>query len=227
MRLSPRVQGYRRAATSLWISLPSGGGLFYSVAMTNDGSRATKRMLRRSAAGTLTCLLGAMALAACTPADPPASTPTPTAIFASEDEALAAATDVFAGYLAAYDSAMAKGGKDLSGVRDYVGEDYFATLSEPGTIVQNNWHTNGVSTFEVVEVAKFSSTDTLTAIDLNICRDVSAIKVIDSNERNVTPADRVSIVPLTVSFTSPSAEASSVKPLIVSKVESWTASGAC
>lgn len=195
--------------------------------MANDGSGPTARMLRRTTAGALACLLGTVALAACTPTDQPVSSPTPTTIFASEDEALAAATDVFAGYLAAYDSAMADGGKDISGLRDYVGDEYLAELSKPGTIVRNNWHTVGVSTFEVVGVSKYRDHDRSAVIDLNICRNLSAIKVVDSGERDVTPPDREVVVPLIVSFTSRGSDPSSSYPLVISKVESWVASDAC
>lgn len=184
-------------------------------------------MLRRSTAGILVCLLGAAALTGCTPtAPPPTPSPTLTAIFASEDEALAAATDVFAAYLAAYDSAMASGGKDLGQVREYVGNDYFAELSEPGTVVTNGWHTSGVSTFEVRNVAVFARSADTASIELNICRDVSGIRVLDTSDRDVTPPDREARVPLTVSFLS-SDLSSPNSELTIVRVESWLDSDAC
>jgi hypothetical protein len=184
--------------------------------------------LRRSTAAIAVCLLGAMALTSCAATSPPIPTPTPTstAIFASEDEALAAATDVFAAYLAGYDSAMAEGGKDLSIVRDYVGDEYFTELSEPGTIVKNNWHTSGASSFEVKEVATFDQVSDSSTINLNLCRDITGIRVLDSNNRDVTPPDREMRIPLAVSFATTS-DVEESDALIIVGVKSWLAPDAC
>ena len=181
-------------------------------------------MLRRSAAGTLTCLLGAMALAACTPADPPASTPTPTAIFASEDEALAAATDVYQQYNAAFDEALSKGGADMTGLRSLATDEHFTELDKPGTIDENGWHTEGASSFEVKSVAWYRPDSGQPQIALNVCRNLASVRVVDSRGIDVTPQDWPEAVPLVVSFVPANGDSPS---LVVSKVDSWLEPDPC
>ncbi|SFO05480.1 hypothetical protein [Mycetocola miduiensis] len=193
--------------------------------MAKNRSTTTPRMLR-SIVGIFGCLLGSVMLGGCTPAPPATPTPTSTAIFASEDEALAAATDVFTAYLAAYDSAMADGGRDLATVREYVSDDYFAEVSEPGTIVTNGWHTSGVSTFEVKEVPHFDASNNSANIHLNICRDITGIRVLDMNDHDVTPPDREMRVPLAVSFAVATDDEWNGALRIVD-VESWLDADAC
>lgn len=186
--------------------------------MAFERSRTTTRMLRRVVAGSLACLLGAVALAGCAPTDPPVATPTSTSIFASEEEALAAATDVYQQYNAAFDEALAKGGADMSGLRGLVTEAHLAELEKPGTIDTNGWHTEGTSSFEVKSVDSYSPGEAETAIAVNVCRNLSAVQVVDSNGADVTPADWPDFVPLVVTFVSSDSESTS---LVVSKVDSW------
>jgi hypothetical protein len=181
-------------------------------------------MLRRSTAGILGCLLGASALTGCTPAAPPTPTPTSTAIFSSEDEALAAATDVYQQYNAAFDEAMADGGEDMDGLRGLVTEEHFLELGKPGTIDSNDWHTEGTSTFSVKSVASYTPSKTATDISLKLCRDLSNVRVIDSTGFDVTPDGWSKSVPLIVTFKSSESDPES---LVVSMIASWSEPKSC
>jgi hypothetical protein len=181
-------------------------------------------MLRRSTVGTLACLLGVVALTGCTPSAPPTATPTSTAIFSSEDEALAAATDVYQQYNAAFDQALANGGEDMSGLRDLVTDEHFVELDKPGTIDSNGWHTEGSSSFSVKSVASYEADTESAAISVNLCRDLSNVRVMDSAGLDVTPETWPAVVPLKVSFAS---SESNPKSFLVSTVASWSAQDSC
>jgi hypothetical protein len=180
------------------------------------GVRTKRRMLRRALGAAVTLIVG-VAVAGCTTPAPKPS-PTPTAIFSSEEEALAAATDTFAEYLAAYDSALAAGGDDLSAVRGYVSDSYFAELSVPDTLSANGWHTDGTSSFETKGVESFENSRVRTDIVIQVCRDVSDVRFRDQAGTDVTPAERPEIVPLLVAFAS---EKEGSPSLIIRGVGSW------
>ncbi len=192
--------------------------------MAFERSREVRQKLQRAAAGTVSCLLGAIALAGCTPSESPIATPTPTAIFASEEEALAAATDVYQRYNAAFDSASSKGSEDMSGMQGLVTDAHLKELGKPGTIDSNGWHTEGSSSFDVKEVASYIPGIAETEIALNVCRYLSEVKVVDAEGIDVTPSDWPDYVPLVISFVSSDSDPAS---LLISKVDSWLEPHSC
>ncbi|MFU8947177.1 hypothetical protein ACLRGF_10655 [Mycetocola zhadangensis] len=186
------------------------------------GVRTQKRMLRRALAVSATLLVVAASVACTTPAPKP--TPTPTAIFASEDEALAAATDTYEKYTAAFDEANSRGGSDMSSLESYVTPEHLADLNQPGRLEENGWHTSGVSTFHVVGLDSVLDDGALVELGLNLCRDISEVRVLSADGTDVTPADRLNVLPLTVHFVS---HETSPERLIVSEIESWLDNPAC
>ncbi|MBG6240087.1 hypothetical protein IWX78_003078 [Mycetocola sp. CAN_C7] len=187
--------------------------------MANDGSGNTRRMLRQALAVPLGCVLVALVLSGCATTTPPTPTPTDTSIFASEEEALAAATDVYQQYNAAFDEALATGGGDMSALGELTTPEHLEELAEPGMIDENGWHTDGSSSFEIIEVASFESSADGIEISLNLCRDLSAVRILDSSDSDVTPDDWPQLVGLNVRFRE-SQDAGT--PLVVSKVNSWS-----
>src|SRR5690606_26709947 len=115
-----------------------------------------RRMPRRSTAVAVTCLLAA-SLVGCTPPPTAPPTPTSTAIFASEEEALAAATDVYQQYTAALDAVFASGGAGDETLANFVTEDYLSELSKEGVLERNGWHTEGTTSFDTVSVEDFNA----------------------------------------------------------------------
>ncbi|GHD48417.1 hypothetical protein GCM10008097_20370 [Mycetocola manganoxydans] len=180
-------------------------------------------MPRRSTAVAVTCLLAA-SLVGCTPPPTAPPTPTSTAIFASEEEALAAATDVLTRYNAAFDKANSAGAKNWDELEELVTQQHLTELEKPGVINSNGWHTKGVSTFSVVSVASFESGESDSSIALNVCRDVSGVRVLDASGQDVTPINRPDSVPLVVSLVTSDSEPSS---LLVAKVDTWLNPASC
>ncbi|AWB86853.1 hypothetical protein C3E77_09635 [Mycetocola zhujimingii] len=179
-------------------------------------------LLRAVVAG-LAIAGGAVSLFAC--AQPSAQpTPTPTAIFASEDEALAAATDTYAKYSAAYDLSNSLGGKDMSSVAPYVTDAHLMDLGVPGVLQENGWHTTGISTFTPASIDRFKQEGERAEVILNLCRDVSQVRIVAADGSDVTPVERSSVLPLSVTLTSANEDP---RKLLVSKVESWTEDVAC
>ncbi|WP_411720999.1 hypothetical protein, partial [Mycetocola sp.] len=138
--------------------------------MVTDRSRTIPRMLRGSTVGTLACLLGAVTLTSCTPAPRPTPTPTSTAIFESEDEALAAATDVYQRYTAAKDKESSNGDASAESLRPLVTQAYFEDLEVVGTLEENGWHTTGSTSFDSVSLVEFTEQDGLATISISLCR---------------------------------------------------------
>ncbi|PWC08401.1 hypothetical protein DF223_03455 [Mycetocola zhujimingii] len=163
-------------------------------------------LLRAVVAG-LAIAGGAVSLVAC--AQPsPQPTPTPTAIFASEEEALAAATDTYAKFLSSYEAVSATGGAVLPAVREYVSAGYYEELKSANIVTENGWHTEGSSTFEIRGFDSLVNTAEHAEITLQVCRDVSMLRFLDQYGTDVTPVERLNEVPLLVSFESDSPRSS-------------------
>jgi hypothetical protein len=180
-------------------------------------------MLRGSVA-ILACLLGCAALTGCSPAATPAPSPTSTAIFASEDEALAAATAVYQQYTAAFDVRSAKGGIPYDALSTYVTPEYLQKLNEPGLLEKNEWHTDGSTTFDTISVVETSESDRSAVLRVRLCRDVSGIRILDSQGEDVTPTTRLKRFPVEVEMVS---SAPSAKMLVISDSGSWTGKDFC
>jgi hypothetical protein len=158
------------------------------------------------------------------PAPTPTSTPTSTAIFASEDEALAAATDVYQEYTAAKDKESSNGDTSAEMLRPLVTPTYFKELEVVGTLEKNGWRTAGSTTFDKVSLLELAEQDGLAAVSLALCRDVSAVSILDSSGTEVTPDTRVDRFPLLVQFVS--AEVGSDR-LLISDSGSWQENNFC
>jgi hypothetical protein len=180
------------------------------------GVRTQKRMLRRALAATVTLLVAAASVACTTPAPKP--TPTLTAIFASEGEALAAATDTYQQFLAAYESASATGADVPAAVASFVSEAYLAEVSAPDIVSKNGWHTEGSSSFDVKGVRSFQTDAIAVEIVVELCRDVSSLRFVDADGTDVTPVERLDVVPLEVAFATDSLGSNALK---ITGVGTW------
>lgn len=126
--------------------------------------------------------LAAASLSACSPDTAP--TPEPTTAFASEEEAFAAAEEVYR----AYNDASNSGSKTT----DYLsGSALQSDLDTKRYLDENDLSLSGDS-----EVVSFSGVDAqldgISKIHAQVCLDVSASRVIDETGADVTPADRES-----------------------------------
>ncbi|HEX7834119.1 MAG TPA: hypothetical protein VF479_01480 [Pseudolysinimonas sp.] len=150
--------------------------------------------MRTAAAATALglTLLAAAGLAACTPDDPvipPDPLPSSTPVFASEEEALAAAEDAYGAYLNSADEISAESGKDPERIEQFASgqllEDALEGFSQ---LHDKHWRTVGSSTVDsfteqFVDLAS-------PVVVAYVCVDVSAVDVLDEDGKSVVSPDR-------------------------------------
>lgn len=120
------------------------------------------------------------ALSACSPTAEPS--PTPTAAFASEEEAFAAAEETYRAYNDAGNQ-----GDDAS--EFLTGEALDSHISTQNYLRENELSLDGAS-----EIVSFEGTnallDPIAKIDVQVCLDVTGSRVIDASGQDVTPQGR-------------------------------------
>lgn len=130
-------------------------------------------------------------------AQEPAPAPTPTPAFASEEEAFAAAEEVYRAYNDAANERRA-GTPDADPQRFLTRGALEADIDTQNMLASNGLSAVGTATIDSVkhEASEFSS-NTVT-IRLTVCTDVSALSLLDGAGVNITPAERGSTVALAV-----------------------------
>ncbi|ASD21460.1 hypothetical protein B7495_04590 [Cryobacterium sp. LW097] len=170
-------------------------------------------------------LLGAAGCTAAPKPAPPSPTPTITPIFASDEEALAAATEAYANYLRVRDSFWADDGST---------EDEYLSLST-GTAHDgdaqsmekwraNGWHAIGITTFDSMRLQSVDIDAGSQQIRTYLCLDVTQGDVIDSEGSSVAKPDRPLRVPLEVEFEVASSASIDLK---ISRSEVWSGENFC
>jgi hypothetical protein len=162
----------------------------------------------RRAAALLLAAATLASLAACAPAEPggadPTSSPSAEAthapIFASDEEALAAAVAAYQAYLALSDSITAGGGVSAGRIREVTSEAF-------GEVSENDFsafHDAGLRTTgsTTVDSARLVEVDeSINEVSIYACQDVSDVRLFNSAGADVTPTDRDNRVPLVISTT--------------------------
>lgn len=156
-------------------------------------------------AAALTCVL---VLSGCMPTDdiitPPPS-PSTAPIFASDEEALAAATEAYAKYLEVSDQILADGGSNPERLLTVATRPLFDTQSTGfETARTENVHNVGRTTFDSVLLQQYdpSSTDGVGVIRLYLCVDLTNVDVVDENGQSVVSNSRPDRIPFEVTFDS-------------------------
>lgn len=155
------------------------------------------RTAAHALAGISALVLTVGFLSGCTPEPDP--TPTPTAAFASEEEAFAAAEEVYQEYIDASNNVKISDPDTFEPLFSLSSGDFEAadrkSLSE--LHAENYTLTGEVSIAHFSGVASEYPYDAVTAI---VCVDVSASDVLDTSGNSVVPASRPDINPLRVTF---------------------------
>lgn len=136
-------------------------------------------------------------LSACAPTPEPS--PTPSAAFATEDEAFAAAEEVYRAYNEAVN--RQRGGDESADPRSFL----TALALENDTDATRILADNGVRIVGDGKVTKFHGVkanleSVPTNIDATLCLNVSGTQVINTDGEDVTPSDRSEVVALVVTF---------------------------
>lgn len=131
-------------------------------------------------------------LSACSPTPEPS--PTPTAAFASEEEAFAAAEEVYRAYNDA-------GNQSVEAANEYlVGEALDAQLETLRYFDQQGVSLTGSPVITSFDGLDAVVTDPVGSIEAFVCLDFEDTRVIDEAGKDVTPAERADVGRLRVTF---------------------------
>jgi len=120
-----------------------------------------------------------------------APTPTTTPLFASEEEALAAAEEAYAAYLAMSGLISSEGGVEPERIAPFVTEERLVDeLRGFETYRALGIRTEGNDTFRVLEIQRFDVAPGGVEIAIYVCWDASEVRVFDQDGTDVTPEDR-------------------------------------
>lgn len=139
-------------------------------------------------------VLGMLTLSGCGGGDPlPTLPPTPssTPVFASEEEALAAAEEAYSAYLEMSNLITSEGGVNPERIAPFVSEDRLPDELEGfQTYSDLNIHTTGNDVYEIVELQRIDESDAGVEVVVYVCWDASAVRVLNADGADVTPPDR-------------------------------------
>jgi hypothetical protein len=185
----------------------------------------------RSAWGPLlaAALIVASALTGCAPQPAPAPAASAAAtdppVFASDAEALAAATKAYASYLAAIDAMLAQGGGDVSTLADVASGDALEAETKTAEMYAGRGYRSlGITAFDSLRMQTIDDREGKATLSAYLCSDVSAVDVVNDAGVSVVPADRVDRFPLQVTFES---TLSNSERLLISSSESWAGTNFC
>ena len=164
----------------------------------------------------------AIALAGCSAQQ---STPKETAaateqkpLFATDEEALAAAQTAYANYLEVSDQIARDGGTNPERLKGLLSVDqYQSEVTSFQKYLEKDIHSSGQMTFDSLHIASSDSQN----VSAYLCLDSSQSRVLDSLGNDVTPSSRQDRWPLLVTFESKDGA------LVISGSETWTGTNFC
>ena len=180
----------------------------------------------RAAIATSIALAGALLVSvtgcAAAPTASPAGSAAPSAttpLFASDAEALAAATAAYSKYLEVSDQIARDGGANPERLKPYVSASLFqnevATYTD---VAARGLHATGATTFDTLHIQAV----TANSVQVYACARADRIRVMNSAGVDVTPSDRASVVPLSLVWT----QGDGTK-LILDSSDRWTGVNFC
>ena len=159
------------------------------------------------------------------PSEPPAPTASAEPVFASEEEALAAATEAYAAYLAVSDEVARDGWTGTGALGDVAGGD---ALKEDIRIAANffdrGYIQEGSSAFDSMSIQQSTTDSSDLIITTYVCLDVSAVDILDADGRSVVPGDRADRYPLELMFAT---DSSIGRGFILVRSDSWSGTDFC
>jgi hypothetical protein len=165
----------------------------------------TRRLVALSAAA----LMIIAALGACTqPSPEPSRSTAPTVkhtpAFASDADALKAATDAYAAYLKMSDTIAHDGGANPERIKPYVTGSWLPRELEGFSKLKSSGrHQTGWTKFSHVKLQLWHEAAKQAEIEIYACSDSSATEIVDGAGHIVTPTDRQTLVASVATFVSP------------------------
>lgn len=127
----------------------------------------------------------------------PTPSPTTTPFFASDEEALAAAEEVYREYLAMSDLMSSEGGAEPERIAPFVTEEHRdRAVGSFDSLSDSHLRTEGASSISDVSVTYADNFE----VQLKLCLDVSNVHVLTLDGEDITPADRSPSVLLVILF---------------------------
>ena len=151
----------------------------------------------------LALLLPLVVLAGCVgpPVVTPVPTPTATPVFASDEEALAAAEEAYAAYLKLADQVFAEGGVNPERLASVAtGEQLAADVAGFDEARREGLRGTGTTEFSELVLQQFDPRTDVNMVVVYLCEDVSGTDVIDANGVSTVTPDRPNMVTYQVSF---------------------------
>jgi hypothetical protein len=179
--------------------------------------------------GILATLAGAglivITLAGCATPASPLSTPTPSAmhtpVFASDEEALKAATEAYAAYLAMSDTIAQEGGINPERIKDYVtSSQYEIQDKDLADFRARGYLAQGSSKFDSARLQQRSEN----TVGIYVCVDVTDVRLLDVNGTDVTPSTRPNRLPIEVQLIASVAHS---ERLLVDESKLWSGQNFC
>lgn len=169
----------------------------------------------------------ALALAGCTGAPTPTPTPTESSaepIFASDEEALAAAVEAYQAFETISLQIAKEGGVGPERIEGTATDRYLPQLlDEFDQYRELGIRVEGQSSIDSTRLAEYTEDSDGARVALYVCRDVTGVRVLDSAGSDVTPADRDDRTPLIAFLISEPSKSH----LLVDNVELWSGDDFC
>jgi hypothetical protein len=175
--------------------------------------------MRRNLVGAAVLLVG---LAGCVgpPSAPmPVPSPSSTPVFASDEEALAAAEVAYGEYVAVASQIFADGGADADRLRaTATGEQLEADLAGFEEVARLGQHSTGATAFDQFVLQQYTPDSPRETVVVYVCDDVTGVDVLDQEGNSLVSPSRPDLTTYEVSFDL--AEVGSA--LLVSRKVTWS-----
>ncbi|HWU46545.1 MAG TPA: hypothetical protein VN133_07290, partial [Humibacter sp.] len=162
-------------------------------------------------------------LAGCTPSAPkPTHSPTAsrTPMFASDEEALKAATDAYAAYLKMSDTIFSEGGIDPERMSTVaIGQTLRTDIAGFATAKKRGWKQIGMTQFDGVRLQSV----TAHGVRVYACVDVSGVDVVNADGKSIVSEQRPARSAVVVALEAPPAD----NRLLVASNDPWGGNGVC
>lgn len=154
-------------------------------------------------------------------------TPSATPVFASDEEALAAAEAAYAAYLAVSDAILQEGGANPDRIDDVATPSVtaeekkgFADFAEKGYV------SSGTTTFYGMQLESYETDPALLTdvVRVYVCIDSSGVDVRDASGASIVPPDREGLLPFEIGF---DRRSDGLGALVVSSKSVWGGAGVC
>jgi hypothetical protein len=197
-------------------------------------ARPSRRMPHpRLALASIACVL-VLGLTACSPAEadgpdgsaaPPSAAATDEPIFASDEEALAAAVEAYEAYASVSTRVANSGGEGSESITPLVSAELDALVQDEfEALRQSGLRSRGENILYNPRLHMSKTTNGLAEVTILYCRDVSGTQLIRADGSDATPTGRDLIQAVKVDLVSSETEPAS---LIVSRTERWEDEEGC